>query len=612
MRYLTRRSVPPPNPFLRTNRRVRTRGGGTNRSTRSTQELVSLRERQLQEVWGEALNREEVERNILGTVMDDILQKAMEEAIPEIVVEARSEMEQIVQQGAAIILEEVTAATVAATASTPAVEVVNEPREGAPAPSQRASVAEDTLSSVVIATPEVSNIPVGSQNVHHETAVAEETISSPRIVQIQTHQDEETTGEGGPAGVREDSEPLQSVEIVGETDERPVPGTSGVVQLQVESISGLEQHQAQVHQSSGEGDSSGDTDGSDWSDRLIQGDIAPELSVSVQKNLKRAGVFLVIATNVVNDLWTTQLVDGTLTLKEQRDIRSNKGEILITQDPDTYRVASMNLDVEWLQHQVRMREEEQTRLQRIESQGVTGPTNVAIRDSKEIEVQETPQAEEGGQETSDEDYDPEQETGDESSEGEEQPLEEGQGETSGIGEILGEPSEESSAKESTMGSPRVPKPKRKRKHSRVVEEEDTTEESEDSVRRRKTPSGKNLAAMKRQMSQESGKNLQIPKTVGFKESLYRREHGSTRVWGGKGRGKSGQKRKKATPKKKKAGPIPIAGWQDPEVERAKRNEPPRGALPKEDPCRKKYGGRMINTTQRGKKQNLKGEPKNPF
>ena len=113
-------------------------GGGTNRSTRSTQELVSLRERQLQEVWGEALNKEEIERNILGTVMDDILQRAMEEAIPEIVVEARSELEQVVQQRAAIILEEVTAATVAATASTPTAEVISEPREGAPAPSQSA------------------------------------------------------------------------------------------------------------------------------------------------------------------------------------------------------------------------------------------------------------------------------------------------------------------------------------------------------------------------------------------------------------------------------------------------------------------------------------------
>ena len=99
--------------------------------------------------------------------------------------------------------------------------------------------------------------------------------------------------------------------------------------------------------------------------------------------------------------------------------------------------------------------------------------------------------------------------------------------------------------------------------------------------------------------------------MGFKESLYGQEHGSTRIWGGKGRGKSGGKRKKKTPQKKKPGPVPLKGWQDPQVERAKRNEPPMGALPREDPCRKKYGGRMINTTQRGTKQTMKGVPKNP-
>ena len=137
------------------------------------------------------------------------------------------------------------------------------------------------------------------------------------------------------------------------------------------------------------------------------------------------------------------------------------------------------------------------------------------------------------------------------------------------------------------------------------------EESGEPVQKKRTPSGKNLAAMRREMSQEGGKELQVPKTVGFKESLYGQEHGSTRIWGGKGKGKRGNKRKKKTPQKKKPGPIPLEGWQDPQVERAKRNEPPMGALPKEDPCRKKYGGKMINTTQRGTKQAMKGVPKNP-
>ena len=266
----------------------------------------------------------------------------------------------------------------------------------------------------------------------------------------------------------------------------------------------------------------------------------------------------------------------------------------------------MNLDVEWLQHQIRIRNEGPSRPQRAET------SNVAVRDSDVVEVQV--QEEEGNQdddETEDEDYNPDEEeeqgSSEEGSGEEENPGEDTPGEASGIGDLLQELSEESSAKESLVGSPRVSRPKRKRKHSRAQQD---VEEREEPVQKKRTPSGKNLATMRREMSQEGGKELQTPKTVGFKESLHGREHGSTRVWGGKGRGKSRNKRKKKTPQKKKSGPIPLEGWQDPQVERAKRNEPPMGSLPREDPCRKKYGGRMINTTQRGTKQAMQGVPKN--
>ena len=85
----------------------------------------------MQEVWGEALDKEEVEKSILGTVMDDILQRAMEEAIPEVVVEVRDEMEAAVQQQAALILQNM----LTATPTTP-VTTEEEPREGALAPSE--------------------------------------------------------------------------------------------------------------------------------------------------------------------------------------------------------------------------------------------------------------------------------------------------------------------------------------------------------------------------------------------------------------------------------------------------------------------------------------------
>ena len=247
------------------------------------------------------------------------------------------------------------------------------------------------------------------------------------------------------------------------------------------------------------------------------------------------------------------------------------------------------------------------------SEGQT--SNVAVRDRDVIEAQETPENPEGEEDAEDEDYSPDREEEQESSKGESSKGEESlvEGTADGARETKDphpEQSEEISAKESMVGSPRAARPKRKRKRPQTGKEAEAVKENEEPAQKR-TPSGKNLAAMRREMSQEGGKELQTPKTVGFKESLYGQERGSTRIWGGKGKGKKGNKRKK-TPQKKKPGPVPILeGWQDPQVERAKRNEPPMGALPIEDPCRKKYGGKMINTTQRGTKQVMKGVPKNP-
>ena len=307
----------------------------------------------------------------------------------------------------------------------------------------------------------------------------------------------------------------------------PTTGPSGEVQMQIENITPVssprevstEEHQVQVHTVGEEEDD--DSDKSDWSDQLIQGDVAPKVPVLVQKEMKKNGVFLVITTNVFDQVWTTQLVDGTLMLKEQAEIRSKGGKILITRDLDTYRVANMNLDVEWLEHQVRMRRERQEGLllrvfeevleiwkgraailraeeveeqsaregqSSMETQGIVqGETsNVVVSGGNEIEVQQNPQGEdeEESEETSDEDYNPEEDTdkGEESSsEEEEHETETGQEEVSGIGEMLQELSEESSAKESMVGSPRASKPKRRRKHSQSEKESGTGEESEEST-----------------------------------------------------------------------------------------------------------------------------------
>ena len=74
-------------------------------------------------------------------------------------------------------------------------------------------------------------------------------------------------------------------------------------------------------------------------------------------------------------------------------------------------------------------------------------------------------------------------------------------------------------------------------------------EAEVSTSKKTKATGKNLAAMRWQVVEETGceqSELGTPK--GFKESLYGRERGSTRVLGGKGKGK-GSRKHKGTPTK---------------------------------------------------------------
>ena len=128
------------------------------------------------------------------------------------------------------------------------------------------------------------------------------------------------------------------------------------------------------------------------------------------------------------------------------------------------------------------------------------------------------------------------------------------------------------------------------------------------------PTGKNLSLMKQQAAAASGKSTEefgSPSATtskdtaycpgGYGSSLYGQERGSTRVWGGKGRGKGG-KRKPKNPKKTTPKGQALEGWQDPEVVRALHNRPPPGAIMAErndEACHKKYGkAKMINTTKK--------------
>ena len=148
--------------------------------------------------------------------------------------------------------------------------------------------------------------------------------------------------------------------------------------------------------------------------------------------------------------------------------------------------------------------------------------------------------------------------------------------------------------------------------TREDEVETSEEDSEEAppTKKQKTLTGKNLAALRRQTAQLEGQKeeeLSLRDTHGgktFKDSVYGQDRGSTRVFGGKGKGKGGKHRQKATPQKQK-------GWQDPEVSRTLQNKPPAGELALDDACRIKYGGgaKMIHTTKK-KKEKISGVPQN--
>ena len=107
MRYSRRKYPAPPNPF----RDVRTRGSLTRHQApaQSTPAAVSSHDLQLQQKWSEALNPSEVERAILGSVMEDILQEAIEQTIPEVMTEvtheAQEEQERLALQHAQVLVE---------------------------------------------------------------------------------------------------------------------------------------------------------------------------------------------------------------------------------------------------------------------------------------------------------------------------------------------------------------------------------------------------------------------------------------------------------------------------------------------------------------------------
>ena len=299
-------------------------------------------------------------------------------------------------------------------------------------------------------------------------------------------------------------------------------------------------------------------------ERWTQGTVAPQLSIKKQRELAQQGVFLVVATPITPNIFVTSLADPPLTIPEQRDIRKRGGQVLFSLTEDSYDISRMEVDPALFP---KCRDKEGARAARSEASATM--TNIM-----EIEAEEN--------------IDP-QET---------------------ISGILGTLSEDSSAKESLMGSPRAQIPGRKRRlpssirsqRSSLTREDEASEEvTPERPKRQKT--GKNLSMMKQQAAQASGRaaaDFDTPSAPTFATSQYGAERGSTRVWGGKGMGKRGRHRKKTQPKKKT--PTIQEGWEDPKVLRTLSNKPPAGALPRSDAqCKAKYGGaKMIHTSKKGR------------
>ena len=198
-------------------------------------------------------------------------------------------------------------------------------------------------------------------------------------------------------------------------------------------------------------------------ERWIQGTVAPELSKDAQRKLAMKGVFLVVATRISdeNDVFVTSIADPPLSIQKQRDIRWQGGQILISLTEDSYDVYQMEVD----------------------------PT--LVPKSKTLQKAKKRTYEERVRSASSSGF--------------------GVASESSLRDLLGEVSEDSSAKESAFGSPQAVTPKNKRKTTTQREKESsrTREEGEaleelTPEKPTKRPSGKNLSLMKQQVAEASG------------------------------------------------------------------------------------------------------------
>ena len=157
--------------------------------------------------------------------------------------------------------------------------------------------------------------------------------------------------------------------------------------------------------------------------------------------------------------------------------------------------------------------------------------------------------------------------------------------------------------ESSIGSPRVGRT-RKRRASRTERSRASslTREVETTTKKARATGGKDIKKIREQVARAEGKSIEQletpPATLTFATSTYGRE----KLPQGRGEGKSGKKRKRQTPMKDTRPIEQREGWQDPEVMRALKGQPPPGVCTKKCATKKQASGALEKIMKAAKKK----------
>ena len=250
--------------------------------------------------------------------MEDIVQLALQETIPEIVREARRECQEeiAVQQAGAIMAGIAEAAEVEGVALTESV---------------RAEIHHTVTAAVDIqerqrVIPSVPGDPETTEGAQPPETMPEEQVAEGVLPDLDT-EDRESAEQVSPSGTAT-SEQTPQLGPAATTSEQP--------------IEIMEEDPPEDEPDELVDKSDDQFDREQW----VQGTVAPELSKEKQRLLAMKGVFLVIATRISDeqDIFVTSIVDPPISIEQQRKVRRQGGQVLISQTEDSYEVYNIEVD----------------------------------------------------------------------------------------------------------------------------------------------------------------------------------------------------------------------------------------------------------------------------